>query len=490
VENIFGVMQENALTALVFHDRGCPIIRNSIPIQAFSNAVYRKVAERAFAFYDVHKKPPKDHIADELENELEGDNRELFSDVLRGMDRLKESLNLDYVLGKLDEFNRIYALRKNITESATALDAGDLEGAEQAISNYHSQRRYTEIEVYSIDKAADILLHHANRETTPLGVETYDSSGVGPARKELFLYGAPSKSGKSWFLSHVSRHALFYGWKVLFVTLEMSGPLVIVRMLQNLLSLPIRDDGKKDGTLVRYPELLQQKMANGKKHALFGSNRKEFWRKSLLRPDMVNEVVYKLGRMGKYVKNFKVVERPTGTLTLTGLESILDRLESTDGFIPDLLVIDYADLMHIDVKDYRLNLGNIYRGIRGIAGERNIAVATATQLTRQSLGKVTRHMTHVAEDFSKIFTCDQFLVYSQTDIEEELGLARLLLAGDRHGGYKREIVISQCYEVGQFLIQALPIHRTYMPSYYGAVNRRMEERRRMGEDAEGEEDMT
>ena len=104
----------------------------------------------------------------------------------------------------------------------------------------------------------------------------------------------------------------------------------------------------------------------------------------------------------------------TGMLTVSALTAYLDLLERTANFIPDLLLLDYIDLMKLSSTNYRLDLGGLYKEIRGLAVQRNIAVATVSQANR--LGVKAKVVTEefIAEDYSKIPTADTVFSYSQT----------------------------------------------------------------------------
>ena len=74
---------------------------------------------------------------------------DLYKDILYGMDRLKDNINVEFVIASIDKFNRIHALRYNITKAVKASEDDDIETAETAITNYHAQRRLTTTEVSS-----------------------------------------------------------------------------------------------------------------------------------------------------------------------------------------------------------------------------------------------------------------------------------------------------------------------------------------------------
>jgi len=142
------------------------------------------------------------------------------------------------------------------------------------------------------------------------------------------------------------------------------------------------------------------------------------------------------------------------SLTIDGLEAYLSMLEE-EGFIPDVLVVDFADLMKINAENIRADTGQIYKDLRRVAVERNWAVVTASQSNRTGEDARILTMKHFAEDYSKAGTADNIVTYNQTKDEKELGLARLfgLKARDERSG--QIILITQSYSSGQFALDAI-----------------------------------
>jgi hypothetical protein len=149
-----------------------------------------------------------------------------------------------------------------------------------------------------------------------------------------------------------------------------------------------------------------------------------------------------------------IKEFPSGGLTLSGLQFYLDYLEAVERFVPTLMIVDYPDLMKHDPDNLRISIGQSVVGLRGIAQQRNIAMFAPTQGGRATLGAKRVRSRDVTEDISKVFTADNVMTYSQTDAEKRYGLARLNAehARNTEGGY--EVVISQAYSIGQFVLDS------------------------------------
>jgi hypothetical protein len=122
--------------------------------------------------------------------------------------------------------------------------------------------------------------------------------------------------------------------------------------------------------------------------------------------------------------------------------------------VPDMLIIDYPDLMKMDAKNIRTDTGIIYKELRGLFVRRNIAGVVASQGNRSSMNAKVVRDDQIAEDVSKIATADTVITYSQTEQEKKLGLARLFVSNVRNDEDKYMILISQCYSAGQFALDS------------------------------------
>jgi replicative DNA helicase len=149
-----------------------------------------------------------------------------------------------------------------------------------------------------------------------------------------------------------------------------------------------------------------------------------------------------------------VLEYPPRSLTAGALEGALDRLERERGFVPDMIAVDYGDLMRVDTNNFRISIGDAFLQLRRIATERDAAVVTATQSNRGGARATLVTESDVAEDFSKIATADWAITYSQSAAERALSLARLYVAAGRDAEDKVTAVVAQSYARGQFCLDS------------------------------------
>lgn len=446
-------MQDNVLTLACFDDEVAPFIRNTVPLNLFTSKVYRTIVEFIYAYVDQYGKAPKEHIADELEEVLKQDDgdAEMIADVLAQAKELSETINKEYVLTQLRQFVRLQTLKVGLVQAHEKLTDGDVDGAELAINAAMKGR----LEVFDPGLTLPQTITALNnpedfREPILLGIPALDNLGLGPARKELHLLIAPPKKGKSWWLTHVTKRALMQRWRGVYVTLELADKFVGKRQLQAQFALTSRHD----------PEATYSKLVRGEGGQLTDITMRRLKRESIMDEGVLHRARIKLEdlRMDQrlYIKEF-----PTGSLTLQGLEAYLDNLERVAKFMPDFLVLDYADLMAVDARNLRTSLGENFKGLRGLAQARNLAVITASQSNRTGAGARVIDDTHVAEDFSKIATADCVMTYNQTPSERMRGLARLFVANGRVEADRFSVLLTQSYASGQFALDSIYMREEY-----------------------------
>lgn len=276
----------------------------------------------------------------------------------------------------------------------------------------------------------------------PLGkAKTYDLSV--PTYHSFVADGVIAHN--TWFCVHTGVVGLLQGLKVCHITLEMKDDRIMPRYLQRLFAVAKRNE-----------EFDVTKIEVDKKHKITGFFPEQRKPELFLTDPRIER---KLGRLmdewGERFGNLVVKTFPSGMLTLNQLEAYLDGLEASHKFVPNIIIIDYPDLMRIDDRqDHRVALGRLYVDLRGLFGTRNAAGIVPVQTNRkgESARLVTAELT--GEDYSKTQTADIVLTYNQTGMERDLGLARLFVDKGRNDEDKFTLLISQAYQTGQFVLQS------------------------------------
>jgi len=217
-----------------------------------------------------------------------------------------------------------------------------------------------------------------------------DICGGGHGQKELGVIIAPTGAGKSMALVHVGATAVNEGHNVVYITLELAPEVVGLRFDSCISGIQL-------GSL---------------KH-----RKKEVE-----------------GVIGKVPGQLKIKEYPTKTATTNTLRNYIEKLRRR-GFEPDVLVIDYADLLKpIDTKgEKRHDLESIYEELRGIAQEYKLRVWTASQTNRSGLNAEIITMEAISEAFNKCFVADFIFTISRTVEDRNKNEGRIFIAKNRNG---------------------------------------------------------
>ena len=220
-------------------------------------------------------------------------------------------------------------------------------------------------------------------------------------RKEIFNGGlgageigvvvAATGVGKSHFLTMLGANALKQGKNVLHYTFELSETAVGVRYDSNLCDMESNQViDRKDEVLTKYKDM-------------------------------------KLGRL--IIKEF-----PTNTASIYTLRSHIERLD-VKGFIPDVIIIDYADIMRStrQFDSLRHELKLIYEELRGFASEKGIPIWTASQSNKEGSSADVVDLSNMSEAYGKAMVADVVLSISRKSHEKATGWGRLFIAKNRAG---------------------------------------------------------
>jgi replicative DNA helicase len=445
---------------LIYDDKHCQMIRNLIEPE-FWGGPYATVARRVYEYIDRFKKAPKDHVADLLADKLESKTGEsnLYEDILVSARDASAGINTEYVLSQLETFVKRQTLRSAAIDLAKALQQdtdASLESAERIIANIN--RKHTSVfdaglRLSNTEKVLSFLDN--DNPAFPTGIPELDRRSFGPTRSELWLYIAAAKRGKTWMLIQLAKMASIHRLRVCHITLEMSEARTAQRYLQAFFAM---SKHKKAEKVIKFDR-------DQTGHRTDNVDKDLVPKLSLEDKNITAKLRKKVDEYRRYFERIVIKQFPTGSLTVRQLEAYLDSLESTERFIPDLLIVDYPDLMRIDKDNYRLGIDEIYKDLRGIAVSRNVAVAVVSQTNRASDKARSVSGSHVAEAWSKIAHADCVISYNQTKAELDIGLARLSVTAGRNDKDKFDIVISQSYATGAFWYDSVLMDKEYWKQF-------------------------
>ena len=308
--------------------------------------------------------------------------KEMTNDVLKTtvVEHLKDSYkqldapDLEFVKEQTIKFCKNQLLKSAIMDSVELLKRGEFDQIKLKIDEAMKAGLERAIG-HEYNEDIDSRYLASVRNTVATGWDVIDDIADGGLGKgELGVFVAPSGIGKSWALVNVGAAAAKAGLNVIHYTLELNEAYVGLR----------------------YDAVLSGIQAQELKYHI----------------DEVKDIVGKL--KGKLI----VKCYPTKGATVNTLASHIEKCR-LQGFDPDLVICDYADLLRGHGKEVRHELGNIYEDLRGLAGEHEIPVWTASQANRSALSDDVIQAEKIAESYAKIMTADLVISLSRK-IEDKL----------------------------------------------------------------------
>lgn len=145
----------------------------------------------------------------------------------------------------------------------------------------------------------------------------------------------------------------------------------------------------------------------------------------------LDEVEHELGKLsGQLILKYF----PTKTASVTTLKAHLDKI-LMQGIKPDIVIVDYADLLRSAKSKEKLHeeLETTYEDLRGLAGEYQIPLVTASQANRSSVESDIITSDQVASSFSKIMIGDVIISLARKTTDKIAGTGRVHFIKNRFG---------------------------------------------------------
>ena len=301
-------------------------------------------------------------------------------DELREVTKHLEATDLEFVKTETTTFCKNQKLKSAIVRSVDLLQLGKYEEIKRVIDDAMRAGASRDIGLNYV-KEFDTILDEINRPTVSTGWDAIDNvMDGGLAGGELGIVVAPAGIGKSWFLQALGVKALMAGKNVMHYTLELNQAYVGMRYATIFSEVAV-------------PNIKEHKVKV----------------KEIITRDCLGELL---------IKYF-----PTRA---AGVETLHTHLKTAEllGHSPDVIIVDYADLLSDNSKansgEIRHQLGNIYEDLRGMSGEFQIPVWTASQSNRSSLEDDIIGAEKIAESYAKIMTAD-FVMSLSRKVEDKIG---------------------------------------------------------------------
>jgi len=381
--------QIKVITALLTDKTFLQQISDILSPKYFESEANNWLIDEILQYNTEYKSPPTLEV---LKVRLEEVNHDVLKTQivqhLKDAWKYTESTDLEFIKQQALDFCKNQEIKKAILNSVELLKTGQYDeikhqvdtamtsGADKDIGHEYM----TNIEERYSDAVRFV-------QATPWEVINELTDG-GLGKGELGVMVAPAGIGKSWALMNIGAHAVKVGKTVLHYTLELNQAYVGLRYDSVI-------TGIANQNLKHYQDEVKEQL-------------------SKLEGDLI-------------IKHY-----PTKTVSVMGLRAHVEKC-IMQGKKPDVIIVDYADLLRGHGQEKRHELEGIYEDLRGLAGDYEIPVWTASQANRSALEEDVIDASKVAESYGKVMVAD-FIISLSRKVQDKLaGTGRWHIIKNRFG---------------------------------------------------------
>jgi replicative DNA helicase len=333
---------------------------------------------------DVFKIKTQEESSDILKTSIVDNLREVFKYV--------ESDDLDFVKEESLKFCKNQEIKKAIMDSVDLLKRGQYEDIKKRIDEAMKAGADKDIGYEYLLGIAERYTDNVRNTMPTCWPLINDLAGGGFGKGELVIFVAGPGGGKSTAMMNIGAHILKKGLRVVHYTMELTEAYVSQR----------------------YDAVITGIATQNLKYHI---------------EDIETELKKITGEL--IVKYY-----PTKTASVSSLKAHMDKL-ILQGKKPDIVIVDYADLLRGSGKAGRdalhQELENIYEDLRGLAGEYEVPVFTASQANRSSAESDIITGEQVASSFAKIMIGDFVISLSRKVTDKIAGTGRWYVIKNRFG---------------------------------------------------------
>jgi len=382
--------QTKVISSLLTHKNFLINIHDILDESSFGNQAHQWIIKEILAYYTkYHTVPSMDVLKVELQK-VENDVLQLSI-----KEKLREAYqatndDVDYVIKEYSTFCKNQQLKKALLSSVDLLKAGDYDSIKIMVENAMKAGEDKNVG-HEYNKDVESRYREDNRITIPTPWPTINDmlqGGLGNGDFGL-IFGNPG-GGKSWSLVALGGHAIKMGYNVLHYTLELGEDYV----------------GR------RYDAFFTDIAVN----------------KVLEYRDKVEEVIENL--KGELI----IKEFATGRATINTIEAHIAKVK-TLGIEPDLIIIDYVDLLSSKRKstDRKFEIDDIYTSTKGLARELNLPVWSVSQVNRAGSKDDVIEGDKAAGSYDKMMITDFAMSLSRKKEDKVNNSGRFHVMKNRYG---------------------------------------------------------
>lgn len=384
--------QSKVVSALITDNKFLDTISEITTAKFFENDANKWIVSEILSYHEEYRKPP---TLDVFKSQLSKVDNEVLKktvvEQLRHVFTQVGNVDLDYIKNEFTNFCINQNLKGVILQSVDLLKAGSYDRIKDLVDRAMKVGQENNLGMDYIEDY-DERTEDLNRTTVPTKWQPINDlmdGGLGPG--ELGVVVAPSGVGKTWILTAIGAEAVRQGLSVVHYTMELSEHYVGARydtVFTGTPSAELKD--KKDE--------VKAKITNLKGKLL--------------------------------IKYF-----PPKGVTVKKLQQHIEKMVTLDNK-PDVIIVDYADLLlsHSNKSDSTYaEQGGVYIDLRGMSGELEIPVWTASQTNRSAIDSEVIEADKIADSYAKVMNADFIMSWSRKSKDKLNDTARAHIMKNRFG---------------------------------------------------------
>ena len=382
--------QLKVISSLLKHKQFLQNVYDNINENEFENPAHKWIITETQKYYQkYHTNPTPEYLSIEL--------KKLDNEVLKISiaEQLKEALKAvnddrDYVEKEYSTFCKNQQLKTALMSSVDLLSKGNYDDIRSIIDSALKAGEDKTVG-HEYEKDVETRYRLEERRAVPTNwahVNELLMGGLGAGDLGMIL-GGPG-GGKSWFLVNIGSAAIKMGYNVLHYTLELSQDYV----------------GKRYDAVLTGIEF--QQIHNHR--------------------DSIEKAIDSI--KGKLI----IKEFPMGKTTPSTIEAHIQKCV-TLGTVPDLVIIDYVDLLRSRNKssERKDEIDDVYTSIKGLARQINTPIWTVSQVNRMGSKDDIIEADKIAGSYDKIMIADFAMSLSRKRIDKLNGTGRIHVIKNRFG---------------------------------------------------------
>lgn len=418
-------------------------------------------------FYKEYESAPKQHIQEifkKNKKHLNEDDFDLIEDFLVKLSREFEQMsefNLAYIQDEALKYVQQRAVEVHNDELKQLNKLGDTEKVKEAMESF-SLPEYNSFEYVEPFSDANALREAFEESTQPLFkfkgalgqmVNDYMTKG------SLIGVMAPEKRGKTWWLIEFAKRAMAYRLNVAFFGVgDMSQNQMIRRIMVSIAGVSDKEKFCGEVEVPVYGEWIDGDDEDDGKELIVETETEVIkepldWRVALKRAKGFKKMM----RKGK----FRLSCHATDSVSVSDLRNICMQWKKEDGFVPDVILIDYADILAPEPgqREYRHQQNQTWKTLRKFSLDENFdqpLIIIPTQADAKSYNRKTLKRDNFSEDKRKYAHVTGMLALNQTDEEKQKQAMRLSWLLLRDGEFQEDncCTVLQCLKKGQVHLQS------------------------------------